>query len=287
MNKRVLYALPATLLAILALALSVMGFMSAKNEAPAPNPTLAESQAKAPEAPRYQYLMATRPLSPGEPVVEDAFTTISSDKPVAEALPAATPPYGVVVETGLDAGQILTAAHLRSDSVLARLVAPGFQAMAIAVDDVSGVGGLLRPGDRVNVTASFRRSDKQNEPAALRLLENVLVVAVKGVPYQGEAGEDNDQRRNSTVVLSVPEDLVSALLLASNEGNLRLVAVAPEQKAGEGDESAGRDRQTVSAVYLDDLFPAPPPPPPRSTVSRPSTRVQVFEGVESRNVYVR
>lgn len=284
MNKRVLYALPATALAAVALALSVAGYMAASKKPAAPlQATVAQDLSPVPEVPRYQYLMAVRALSPGEIMTADSFTSVASDKPVPEAIAVANPPFGKAIETGLSAGQILTDANLRSDSVLAKLVAPGYQAMAIAVDDVAGVGGLLRPGDRVNVTAAFRRSDK-DKPAALRLLENVLVIAVKGVPYEGDPDENNDQRRNSTVVLAVPEEQVSALLLASSEGSLRLAAVAPEQEAPDRQQTASTKDPVQTAVYLDDLFPSPPP---RRTVSRPSTHVQVFEGAESRNVYVR
>lgn len=283
MNKRLIYALPATVLALVALGLAIVGLLSTKDQPAKPLETrLSQPEQASPAAPEYRYLVARQGLSPGDVMKEEGFMSVASSDPVPDAIRADDAPYGQPIKAALSAGQLLTEANLRTDSLLETLVPQGHQAMAVAVDDVSGVGGLLRPGDRVDVTASFRRSDK-DKPAALKLLGNVLVLAVKGVPYNGDAGEDNDSRRNNTVVLSVPEDKVSRLLLASSEGKLQLVAVPPKQEvASEGEEPE------VKPVYLEDLFPKPPKPEPAPRATPPpSTRVQVFEGSESRSVYVR
>ncbi|MCG2580090.1 MAG: Flp pilus assembly protein CpaB [Marinobacter sp.] len=286
MNKRLIYALPATVLALVALGLAIVGLLSTKDQPAKPQQTQVSQPEQMPSAPEYRYLVARQGLSPGDVMKEEGFTSVASSDPVPDAISADDAPYGQPIKTALSVGQILTKANLRTDSVLETLVPQGHQAMAIAVDDVSGVGGLLRPGDRVDVTASFRRSDK-DKPAALKVLGNVLVLAVKGVPYNGEAGEENDSRRNNTVVLSVPEDKVSRLLLASSEGKLQLVALAPKQVVAS--ETAIEDKEPeAKPVYLEDLFPEPPKPvPTRRATPPPSTRVQVFEGSESRSVYVR
>lgn len=282
MNKRLLYALPATALALVAMGLAIVGLLSAKNQPTNPPQEQVAEREQVPARPEFRYLVASQPLSPGDVMAEDNFVSVLSFDPVPNAISVDDAPFGKAIKTSLAAGQTLTTANMRNDSVLETLVPKNHQAMAIAVDDVSGVGGLLKPGDRVDVTASFRRSDN-DKPAALKLLGNVLVLAVKGVPYSGEAGEDNDPRRNNTVVLSVPEDKVSKLLLASSEGSLRLVAVSPNQLV-----TAQAEESTGKAVYLEDLFPSPPAPTPvRRNSPPPATRVQVFEGTESRSVYVR
>jgi len=282
MNKRLIYALPATVLALVALGLAIAGLMTSKKPATPPPPANDVQQTAVPPVPEYRYLVATRAVPQGTVLVEDAFVAVSSDDPVSGAIRADEAPFGQTALSPIENGQMLTADALSTRSVLNTLVPAGHQAMAVAVDEVAGVGGLLRPGDRVDVTASFRRSDK-DAPAALTLLENVLVLAVRGVPYQGDAKDDNDARRNNTVVLSVPREAVSKLLLASSEGSLRLVAVAPDAIQ---DDVEPKD--TVTAVYLEDLFPAKPKPAPVSQPAPPpSTRVQVFEGTESRSVYVQ
>ncbi|MDX1816860.1 MAG: Flp pilus assembly protein CpaB [Marinobacter sp.] len=282
MNKRILYTAPAIVIALLALAMAIAGLWL--TQAPAESKRAEDSQPTEPAAPRFEYLVAKNAVTPGTPITRDAFMTVASESPVPEAIAASSAPFGEPVKTAVSAGQILRASHLRSDSVLDKLIEPGFQAMAVPVDDLSGVGGLLRPGDRVDVVAAFRRSD-EDTPAAVRLLRNVLVVAVHGVPHVGEPIEGNDQKRNKTVVLSVPTDRVSQLLLASSEGQVRLVASGDENREPEKvAESPSKDR----ATYLDDLFPKPPRPAPRHTpVRQVRTQVEVYEGAESRNVYVR
>ncbi|KAA1174403.1 Flp pilus assembly protein CpaB [Marinobacter salinexigens] len=288
MNKRLVYALPAIVLALVALALAALGFLTRNQETVQSVVPASVSDPVQPEPdPAYEYLVAIESITPGTVLSEEAFLPVTSDKPVADAILASEVPMGEPVKTGLAAGQILSANHLRNESLLEQMVEPGFQAMAIAVDDLSGVGGLLRPGDRVDVTAVFRKSD-QDEPAAMRLLTNILVLAVRGVPHQGESLEGNDQRRNATVVLSVPVDVAPRLLLASAEGDLRLAAssmvaddATPELVASAED---GKDEKE-KPVYLKDLFPKPPAPK-QVAAPPPKPQVEVYEGAQSRKVYV-
>ncbi len=71
------------------------------------------------------------------------------------------------------------------------------------MDNVTVAGGLLRPGDRVDVITAFRRSDK-DAPVALVMLKRIQVLAVRGAMSGADTDDDNN-RRNETVVLSVPE----------------------------------------------------------------------------------
>ncbi|QIB52924.1 Flp pilus assembly protein CpaB [Pseudomonas sp. OIL-1] len=232
MNSRLVYAAPATLLALVALGLAIAGFLSTKkNLAVAPD-TQERVETTVASAPAYRYLLATRGVLQGQALSADAFVTVLSDNPLPEAIGAEEAPFGAAVKTAIMSGELLTASKLEPNSLLQRLVAPGYQALAIPLDDVAGVGGLLRPGDRVDVNASFRRSDKAN-PAAVRLLRNVMVIAVKGVTQDGSSAGDDAHQRNNTVVLEVPEGKVPDVLLASAEGQLRLAAIAaPEGKTG-------------------------------------------------------
>jgi pilus assembly protein CpaB len=191
-------------------------------------------------------------------------------------------------------GELLSSHHLESGGSLPANLPEGQRAIAISVDDVVSAGGLLQPGDRVDVVTAFRRSDK-DAPVALVMLRDVLVLAVHGDLSAG--AEDSDEaarRRNNTAVLSVPEERVSALMLASSEGKVRLAVVAG--KRGEDTPPADGESNVVAAAeapeqkpfYFDDFFPEREKPAP-AAAPRPSPgqRVQVFEGAESRSTYVR
>ncbi|MDX1755302.1 MAG: Flp pilus assembly protein CpaB [Marinobacter sp.] len=286
MNSKLLYTLPALLLALVAVILALVGVLRAPE--PLPDRAAGESDGapveEAPPAPTYDYLVALAPMSPGDELVATNFQKITSDRPIKGAVAADDVRFGGTVSSVVRAGDLLREDLFESASLVRPLLQPGTQAIAIPVNDVSGVGGLLKPGDEVNVYASFDESDK-DEPAALTVLENVVVIAVRGVAYSGDAVDDEERRRNASVVLAVPNDQVARLLLASNEGEVRLAALA---ESGEEVTVATTTADDTKPTYMKDLFPAPPPPPPRAAPSRPSgNRVQVFEGAEQRSVYVR
>ncbi|MBO6851145.1 MAG: hypothetical protein JJ867_11890, partial [Marinobacter sp.] len=87
MNKRLIYALPATVLAFVALALAVMGLLSANNEVVESRSTATAEPAEIP-TPEYRYLVAVTALSPGAVMEEEGFIPVSASAPVPEAIPA-------------------------------------------------------------------------------------------------------------------------------------------------------------------------------------------------------
>lgn len=290
MNERLLYVLPSMALAAVAIILALWG-LGIQQTPPA---SVSPAPSHAPEAvdkSEFQYLVALEPLQPGETLNEKKFRRLSSEQALIGAVPAAEISFGETIKSAVAQGQLLTEKHLSTSRILETLVPDEHQAMAIPVDDVVGVGGLLNPGDRVNVMAYFRRSDKKDEPAALSLLQDVLVLAVKGVSMAEQRDEDaNGRNRNSTVVLAVPDEKVAGLLLASSEGALRLAAISPaesEKNTAGSLPSETSNKQKIETVYLDNLFPSPPKKARKVTAPPSVTRVQVFEGTDSRNVYVR
>ncbi|MCH2557791.1 MAG: Flp pilus assembly protein CpaB [Alcanivorax sp.] len=298
MGSKLLYTLPALGLALLALVLALIG-LSREPDAGA-SQTMAKSPPASAPAPAHKYWVVRQPVPVGETLTEDNLGVVSSSTPIPEALAADQPVAGKEVKRFARAGELLGPHHLAAGGNLPASLPEGHRAIAIAVDNVVSAGGLLHPGDRVDVVTAFRRSDKDN-PVALVMLRGITVLAVKGALSGAEQSDDN--RRNDTVVLSVPEEKVSALMLASSQGQVRLAVVAgdeepaitPEQPVGAAlaaksqSESATRDDTAApQPFYFDDFFPETPkaaaPAAPRAS---PGRRVQVFEGAESRSTYVR
>jgi pilus assembly protein CpaB len=177
-------------------------------------------------------------------------------------------------------GELLSRNHLEPGGTLPSTLPSGFRAVAVGVDDVVMAGGLLQPGDLVDVAVSFRKSERDN-PAAMVLLRSLQVLAVKGAMAAASSDQDREaQRRNNTVVLAVPKEKVPTLLLASEEGTLRLAVVASQDKAADDSDEENK----AKPVYYKDLFPAARAPAPRAT---PGQKVEVYEGSESRSTYVR
>jgi Flp pilus assembly protein CpaB len=71
---------------------------------------------------------------------------------------------GVPVRQAVYAGQVMqtsmfSAAGVSSSAEILKNLEPGFRAMAVQVDQVTGVGTIIQPGDRVDVVISFEETD--------------------------------------------------------------------------------------------------------------------------------
>lgn len=311
MGTRVLYALPALLLAALALILALVGL--SREPEPVPPGALPSRQAeetRSSSEAKHRYWAIARSVPAGELLSEDVLVEVSSESPLADGIGADKNLVGKPLKQDARAGELLTQRHLDGGGrPLPDVVPEGFRALAISVDNVVGAGGLLQPGDRVDVLSAFKRTNDmggKNGPAALVIQKDLEVLAVHGELADAPPPKEEDRRRNSnnTVVLAVPEEKVTGLLLASTESTLRLAVVGSGVRAGVDDDSlpaegseqdelvlANNDKEAKPSekpFYLEDFFPKEKQPARAPVVRRsPGHRVQVFEGSEARSTYVR
>lgn len=297
MGSKILYMLPALVLAFLALVLALVGLSRDPEPVTVTSPDTTQQADQEQATPSYEYWVLRQPLNAGEALSEENLAVVTSPTQISDALSADEDVVGRELRRYARPGELLSNPHLESGGSLPANLPQGQRAIAIAVDDVVGAGGLLQPGDRVDVVTAFRRSDK-DAPVALVMLRDVPVLAVYGSLSAGaDDAEETARRRNNTAVLSVPEERVSALMLASSEGKVRLAVVAGERgDTPTGDDPAGDGEQALAAAeepeqkpfYFDDFFPEREKPAP-ATAPKPSPgqRVQVFEGAESRSTYVQ
>lgn len=99
-----------------------------------------------------------------------------------------------------------------------------YKAMAIKVQQHSIVGGLVRPGSRVDVVAVDRYTN--GKTAATLILQKVLVVAVNDTVKTPE-GEPNFKNA-TTVTLAVTQKEGQLLALAGSRGELSLMLRSPD-----------------------------------------------------------
>lgn len=165
-----------------------------------------------------QVVVARTNLAPGTLLEADS---LALRRMPADYLPAGSLRHdqaaalrGRVLEHALAAGEPVQTALLRPLSVvhLAERVPLGRRAVTIAVDESNALAGLLRPGDRVDVSWS------EESGRVPRTLANLPVLAVGdqvATAWRGDAAE-----RFATVTLEV--DLAAARLLAGARGRLAL-----------------------------------------------------------------
>jgi pilus assembly protein CpaB len=129
---------------------------------------------------------------------------------------------------------------------LAPLIEEGYRAIAIAVNQVSGVSGFILPGSKVDVLLTARGVGGLEENLTTTVLENVLVLSTGHSQEADAAG----QPQNVPVVnmLLKPED-ARLLTLATQEGRIQLVLRNPkddEEQMVEG----GKGREVTSTADL-------------------------------------
>lgn len=183
---------------------------------------------------------------------------------------------GRMPQRTLGAGTWLTEESFNAGGPLARMIRPDERALAVSVDEVIGAAGQLSPGDYVDVLLFLRQDTSNAEQSAqivipaMRLLSvgDQLGLANDGKPavpppVTPEERAQAAQRRAAarTVVLAVPEPLLSRLMLATQAGTLRLAVRSADEQllsrywAGESDapqklESANRDLYQFAQLAL-------------------------------------
>jgi len=181
---------------------------------------------------------------------------------------------GKTVTTDLKKGQLIDSNAFAVSTVnpdVARLLDPGKRAIAVSVSQVSGVGTLVRPGDRVDVVLAMQAAtnpivvegaptregqplttirnfepvgdDSLNKTSVKVLVENLRVVGtLVPPPPTAEEGEapatggvpayDPNEAKAQLVLLEVTPQQAELIRFTQLDGNLSLVLRAP------GDETA-------------------------------------------------
>lgn len=129
---------------------------------------------------------------------------------------------------------------------------PGKRALTIQVDTLSAVGGLISPGDFVDVIATLRIPEELNAEKAKTkevitvLFQNLQVLAV-GALYKPVGGaelyENRQKSKSVNVTLAVSPDEAALLTFAETNGKLQLSLRSPTEQ----------DRQLLQVASWDTL----------------------------------
>jgi pilus assembly protein CpaB len=218
------------LMLITALALGMIAYQVARPPSPA---TLA-NQAPGPPL-TYSYLVAAHPLPPGT-LERDTDLTIKTvpheqlpEGAIIDSREGRASLSGALIQHYVEPGAPVLVADVlrpRDRGFLAAVLAPGTRAVSIAVDPVSGVGGLIWPGDRVDVILTQEipaTGTTAKRVVGETVLSDVRIVAVDqdivqgGSPTAGISG-----RLASTVTVQASEGQAERLTVAGRLGRLSL-----------------------------------------------------------------
>jgi len=162
-------------------------------------------------------------------------------------------------------------------------VPPGMRAISIAAGEVQAVGTAVKPGDMVDILATFVDPINRQETTKT-VLQMIKVLAVN----RGNTDPNSKEGANSSMTLLVTPEQAEQLIAFDRQGTLR-VALRPVQ-----------DDKTIDSagVTLRDLRRAaiePPPAPPTGTqtpviISVPRERpdvIKVYRATQEQEVPVR
>jgi len=236
------------------------------------------------------YLVAAHPVPVGSFARPEDFTQ--------KTLPATEVPSGAIIDTPdaraalrgslirryIEPGTPLMQADLlnpKDRGFLAAVLAPGMRAVSIGVDPVTGVAGLVWPGDRVDVILTQNIDQAGSRASRLvtseTVLGNVRVIAVdqdiaQGTPVNGTSAG----RLVGTVTLEATSDEAEKLAVATQLGHLSLAV-----------RSADDLRPGGSAVGMSMTGADVSPELARASAAAAGSHVQVIQGGERGEVTFR
>ncbi|MBI4491269.1 MAG: Flp pilus assembly protein CpaB [Chloroflexi bacterium] len=141
-------------------------------------------QAASAPIPRAKVLVAKTDLAAKTTLRSDFFEVRELPREAVgpKALSGANEASGKVLAVPMAAGEQLLASKLKDESTpeadrLSEMIPPGKRALSLNFTEVLGSGGLIVPGDHVDVLATFKK-DTMGKDETMILLQDVLVLAV-------------------------------------------------------------------------------------------------------------
>jgi pilus assembly protein CpaB len=122
-------------------------------------------------------------------------------------------------------------------------IPPGQRAMAVRINDVAGISGLLQPNSRVDVLVTIHE-DATNKQVAKLFMSNMLVLSVGTEVQRDNAGKPINA---TTVTLAVTPEEAERLAIAMNTGSIQLVL------RGYGESQTVNTRGATSGDVLSQL----------------------------------
>jgi pilus assembly protein CpaB len=231
----------------------------------------------APMPPPTLYLTAGRQLPAGSLAREEDFATASGDMPagaIVDTPTARASLRGALVRNFIDIGKPITATDVlrpRDRGFVATVLQPGSRAVSIGVDAISGVAGLVWPGDYVDVSLTHnldQATSAAHRAVTENILTNVRVIATDQQIIQGASDATTVAGKLAqTVTLQVEPAQVERIAMAGHLGKLTLsIRSATERDSTQGPKS----------TYGGDVSPA--------IIREAGTTMKVIEGNDQHQV---
>jgi pilus assembly protein CpaB len=231
----------------------------------------------------YNYLkgLTVRTIKPGQPVIIakadiPARTQVTPDMiqvsqvPEEYMQPGALSDrkmvVGIMTREKIIAGEQITERRLAIEGKTAGftgLIPKDKRAITVAVTEVTGVAGFIKPGDYVDVIGTFDQN-VAGEHVSHILLQNLLVLAFNHESEMGSelTGKDKkDPSKSMTVTLAATPDEAAKITLTEEKGRVRL-ALRPHLPQNNFVIAAAVTPKDIVGDHSPAPKPSSPPPGP-------------------------
>jgi pilus assembly protein CpaB len=181
---------------------------------------------------------------------------------------------GAMVRRSLSEGDIVRDGDVMrpgDHGFLAAVLEPGMRAVTIAVDNTTGLAGLIWPGDQVDLilteTITQPNLPLGHSVAAETVLSNVRVIAIDQQIMQGAVAAPDSQAK--TVTLEVTEEQAERVSVATRLGRLSLSV-----RSADGAKVSAQPTSGTNTTWAVDVSPALGEGAPPST----DGVIRVFQG---------
>ena len=190
----------------------------------------------------HEVVVAATDIPAGAPLNEENITTKEVPAQFLPANPLLRSDIeiylGQPVGENIEAGAMILTSDFSVAEVartLSARIPSGERAMTIPVDSISGVAGLLQPGDRVDLLGTFPvgQEDELIPEASggesigyvtMSMLQNVTLLAVgQQISDAGRGGDSQQGRGYSNVTLSLTPEEAELMIIAQTRGELNLL----------------------------------------------------------------
>lgn len=305
-----------TLAVIMVVLAIILGFVAYHLSQGLSTPEVAQTPPPEPSADQVLAVVATARIPAYEPIPAESVALVPISVAPDQYYTDVNSVVGRAALRTIAVGTTITEESFGSANTLAQAIPKGTQAMSLEISDVIAVGGFVKPGDMVDVLVYIRASgDEVDNSQARVLLKSARVLAyeerlINASRDDEQPGPGQQQRRQRTAVLAVPDEQTTKVMLGASLGELRLAlrgaqgpdlsADAPagdeepevlaqlaavDASAGKSDAKDKKDgKDEDKAITLRELSQIKdkrranaPKPPPRATI-------EVYEGTELKRI---
>lgn len=193
----------------------------------------------------------------------------------ADAMYSLDEAVGRLVKETILEGELLRYGRLYSEEEkpgLTFVIPPGKRAVSVAVNEVIGVAGFIKPGDRVDVLSTFD-AQEVGRTVTVTVLQDVEVLAIS----QRMEDKKPDAVVATTATLALSLDEAEKITLAEERGRLRLVLRPAGQLGQEYARETSLGQLTAGkGKGLEQVVPGAKPPAP-AVAKAPATEAVAKE----------